>query len=428
MDTAQPCFEDGLRERRAAAAASTGDGAVLLDARRPGDVPQAEPVKTLPVETLSEARRPPRKIGALLYSGLFAASVLAMGALAAQRALPFVWPADASLRVGEVARRFESHYDAVFPVRTLGTNLWAAIQYTLFGEGRPGVVVGKDGWLYTQEEFRGWADGAARVEAHLGTIAEIDRLLARRGTALIVALLPAKARIYPEHHPEKTPAPIHKDLYAHTRRGLLDRGITAPDLFTALARCKSREQVFLRTDTHWTPGGARCAAADIVATVQRSGRMNPQQRVYRTEPGVIREHSGDLLRFLPLTPYFSSLLPPADQVVEMHTQSPAANDLLGDTPAPEVILVGTSYSADPSWNFVGFLQAGLGEDVLNLADSGRGPFAPMLDYLRDPTAPVPRLLIWEIPERYLPAEAAQALDGIADAPSHAAPNAPDAIR
>lgn len=366
------------------------------------------------------------RLTALVHAGLFAASVLVLGALAAQRALPFVWPTDADVRVGEVARRFESHYDAVFPIRTLGTNLWAAIQYTLFDEGRPGVVVGTDGWLYTQEEFRGWPDGDARVEAHLDTIAEVDRLLSRRGSALIVALLPAKARIYPEHRADRMPAPVHKDLYARVRRGLLDRGITAPDLFTALARCKSGEPVFLRTDTHWTPAGARCAAADIAATVQRSGRMSRQQQVYRTEAGALREHAGDLLRFLPLSPYFSSLLPPADQVVEMRTQSAAANDLLADTPAPDVALVGTSYSADPLWNFVGFLQAGLGEDVLNLADPGRGPFAPMLDYLRDQTAPLPRLVIWEIPERYLPAEAANALDDSADAPSHAAPNAPDA--
>lgn len=425
MDTAQPSFEDGLREKGAAAGSPTGRDAVLPDPLRRGDVSLGEPAEP---EVLVETQRPLPKIGALLHGGLFAASVLALGALAAQRALPFVWPADASLRVGEVARRFESHYDAVFPVRTLGTNLWAAIQYTLFGEGRPGVVVGKDGWLYTQEEFRGWPDAAASVEANLETIAEIDQLLARRGTALIVALLPAKARIYPEHYPEKTPAPIHLDLYARARRGLLDRGITAPDLFTALAHCKGREPVFLRTDTHWTPAGARCAAADIVATVQRSGRMSAHRRAYHTEAGTSREHSGDLLRFLPMTPYFSSLLPPVDQVAEMHTQSAAANDLLADTPAPEVVLVGTSYSADPSWNFVGFLQEGLGEDVLNMADSGHGPFAPMLGYLRDPTAPVPRLVIWEIPERYLPAETAQAVDGIAGKPSRAAPGAPDASR
>lgn len=426
MERAQSPLEVGIREGHAVAEAAPLPDTALLGACDRSQGPLLHTAAD--ADGAARSRRALPKIGALLHGGLFAASVLALGAFAAQRALPFVCPADASLRVGEVARRFESHYDAVFPVRTLGTNLWAAIQYTLFGEGRPGVIVGADGWLYTQEEFRGWPDAQHRVESHLATIAEVDRLLARRGTALIVALLPAKARIYPEHRAEQMPAPIHKDLYAHTRRGLLDRGVTAPDLFTALARCKGREQVFLRTDTHWTPAGARCAAADIVATVQRSGRMNPRQQVYRTEQGTIREHSGDLLRFLPLTPYFASLLPPADQVVETHTQSPAANDLLADTPAPEVVLVGTSYSADPLWNFVGFLQEGLGEDVLNLADPGRGPFAPMLDYLRDTTAPLPRLVIWEIPERYLPAESAQALDGITDEPSQAAPNAPDASR
>jgi alginate O-acetyltransferase complex protein AlgJ len=71
--------------------------------------------------------------------------------------------------------------------------------------------------------------------------------------------------------------------------------------------------------------------------------------------------------------------------------------------APRLALVGTSYSAQPSWNFHGALQEALGEDVGNYAKEGLGPFAPMFEYLRskDFAQAPPRLVLWEIPERYL---------------------------
>ncbi len=65
--------------------------------------------------------------------------------------------------------------------------------------------------------------------------------------------------------------------------------------------------------------------------------------------------------------------------------------------------MGTSYSADRRWNFDGALQESLDQEVLNLAQSGKGPFEPMLAYLEHPPeGPAAARLIWEIPERYLP--------------------------
>jgi len=81
----------------------------------------------------------------------------------------------------------------------------------------------------------------------------------------------------------------------------------------------------------------------------------------------------------------------------------AGSDLLGDAETPEVALVGTSYSAQPRWNFHGALQEALQQDVGNYAKEGLGPFAPMFEYLKsaDFAQAPPRLVVWEIPERYL---------------------------
>ena len=71
--------------------------------------------------------------------------------------------------------------------------------------------------------------------------------------------------------------------------------------------------------------------------------------------------------------------------------------------APQVALVGTSYSANPKWNFIGALKQELGSDLLNYAENGHGPLVPMLRLLQrgpEETADL-RLVIWEFPERYL---------------------------
>jgi alginate O-acetyltransferase complex protein AlgJ len=70
---------------------------------------------------------------------------------------------------------------------------------------------------------------------------------------------------------------------------------------------------------------------------------------------------------------------------------------------PIVTLVGTSYSADPKWNFEGYLKEYLQTDVLNAAEQGLGPFETMKKYLQNESflKTPPKLVIWEIPERYL---------------------------
>ncbi len=332
---------------------------------------------------------------------LFCTAVLGLAAAAAARALPYHGAQDRDVLSGEITRQFESHYDRVFPVRTLGTNVWAALQFGLFGEGRPGVVVGDSGWLYTEEEFVTEVGAAAALDRHLASIRQVRQQLAAAGTELLVVLIPAKARLYPEYRGEHQPSSIHRDLYVDARQALLDQQVQVPDLLQALRRCKQQAPVFLRTDTHWTPAGARCAA-EAVATAEPYPRG---VRQYRTALTGSVDHPGDLLQFLPLSPYFDHLLPPVDRLARASTveaQAEAEADLFSEASAPPLTLIGTSYSADERWNFAGALRQAGQEDVLNLAASGQGPFAPMRDYLRTLPATPPRLVVWEIPERYLP--------------------------
>lgn len=134
----------------------------------------------------------------------------------------------------------------------------------------------------------------------------------------------------------------------------------------------------------------------------------PQQFV--TEAKAATPYKGDLTNFLPLDPLFSHLLPAPDSLQQRTTRPARAQDqadsddaLFADNEIP-VALIGTSYSANPHWNFLGALQQALRSDVVNYAEDGHGPLLPMLKYLQTDAfkTSAPQVLVWEFPERYLP--------------------------
>ena len=187
--------------------------------------------------------------------------------------------------------------------------------------------------------------------------------------------------------------------------------VIAPDLLGPLQQAKQAgAQVFLRTDTHWTPDGAQVAAQQLASAIGAQFPLSGEPQHFVTEAEKTEQHNGDLERFLPLDPLFSNLLPPAEPLEKRSTRvANAAADsetaLFADSEVP-VTLVGTSYSANPNWNFVGALKQALRSDVINDSKDGHGPILPMLAYLKSDAFKntPPQVLIWEFPERYLPVD------------------------
>lgn len=343
-----------------------------------------------------------------LYSVLFLALLLGLGLWSLGGLGSFQRTAQMSVLDGKLAKAAETHYDEQFPLKRIGTNLWAALDFKLFNEGRPGVVLGREQWLFSDEEFKPVANSDHFEQENLALIRGVRDTLQQRGVQLVLAIVPAKARLYSEYLGEQTPASLHDDLYNEFYAQARQAGVFAPDLLAPLTTAKNRGQVFLRTDTHWTPLGAEVAAQHLAEAVSRQNLLSgePQQFITEQRPGA--PYKGDLTNFLPLDPLFSNLLPPPDTLQARSTrpaQSAAQNPdaLFADNQIP-VALVGTSYSANPNWNFLGALQQALRSDVVNYAEDGHGPLLPMLKYLQSAAFKdsAPQVLIWEFPERYLP--------------------------
>ena len=338
-----------------------------------------------------------------LLPGVFLLLTLIVGLLLSARAYKiWVWPPNVSVRTGDWQHEFGKNYDLHLPLRDPGIEAWGAADY-LLGDGRPGVQIGQAGWLYTDEEFRSGPQDDAVMLAKLESIRQVrDRLLVQ-GTRLVVALVPAKARLYPEHlgH-DRVPAAKAND-YQDFRAALAGLNILAPDLWAALRAGKAQGDVFLRADTHWTPLGARAAARALALGTAASwpGLVTPDASFLSTRKPPVR-YFGDLLAYVRLGALQDVWEPPRDLLVTETTRRIGPGRPPDDRTPPQVLLVGTSYSANPSWNFRGALVQELGTDVRNASTEGKGPFVPMQAYLDTlPEDAPPRVLIWELPERFL---------------------------
>ncbi|MFB4393452.1 MULTISPECIES: alginate O-acetyltransferase [unclassified Pseudomonas] len=309
---------------------------------------------------------------------------------------------------GKLAKAAETHYDEQFPIKRLSTNLWAALDFKLFNEGRPGVVLGREQWLFTDEEFKPTAGAEQLMQENLALVRGIRDTLQRQGTQLVLAIVPAKTRLYPEYLDKEQPASLHSELFNQFHAQVRQANVFAPDLLAPLEQAKARGQVFLRTDTHWTPMGAEVVAQALAEAVGRQKLLSGEPQAYITEAGASAPYKGDLTNFLPLDPLFSNLLPKPDTLQQRSTrpvsaENEAGDALFADTQIP-VALVGTSYSANPHWNFLGALQQALRSDVASYAEDGHGPLLPMLKYLQSDAFKEhpPQVVVWEFPERYLP--------------------------
>lgn len=307
---------------------------------------------------------------------------------------------------GKVAANIEKEFEDNLFIRDAAVGLWGAINYGLFHSGKDKVVIGEDGWLFTSEEFEVLKSSENNEQRFLSLVKRIHGHLKDHDIELVVVLLPAKSRLYSEYLGRASVPQYRQALYERVRGRLLAQNIFVPDVYTHLREKKSAQQLFLKLDTHWTPEGAQIVA-DYVAQAVSERSISLEGTDFTTDKKDTVELAGDLEKFIPTGIFKPFLGPEAETISVFETQKQSDGLGLGGLFGEEVIpvtLIGTSYSAIDKWNFDGALKTALQADVLNRALEGKGPLAPMAEFLTDTdlTKSTTKLVIWEIPERFVP--------------------------
>ncbi len=315
-------------------------------------------------------------------------------------------PGRAGLLDGGWTGAWQRAYERALPLRDGAIAFWTLLRYSVFREAMPEVLVGSDGWLFTVEEFEPPADLSVPLADAVSRIISVRDALAAKGIDLVVALVPTKTSVQGMHLGRYRVPPALDKRYEEAGSALHDRGIMAPDLRVPMRNAAAGADMYMRTDTHWTPQGARTAASVLAEVIVPLLEKHHSPRIpFETVPGPHREVAGDLLKFVPLGPWQKRGPRPdtVREIVVASGETPVAAAQLFAAPDIPVALVGTSYSTSATSGFTAALKDALDADVLSVAQEGKGPFAPMDAYLEGPAIddPKPDIVVWEIPVRYL---------------------------
>ncbi len=302
---------------------------------------------------------------------------------------------------GDLSRKFESEYDSQFVLRDMSIEMWANLQYLVFGEGSSGVILGRDDWLFTSEEYLVSPDFVDLQSSSLENVQSIARNLADKGKKLVMIPVPLKADIYSELTTFRPGYPaLH--TYDYLVTSLQVASIPVVDTRSALLSSKEEGLTFLKRDTHWTPLGARTVAAEVARTYPEL-RGNQQYASRKTGQ---KEYPGDLRNFLQFSSDFSPELhapEPIDLYETTRSDDQFSEDALFGDDADYHVLVGSSYTDIDDWNFVGFLKESLGHDIVPYALKAEGPWKAMETYLSqlDTNEDDASVVLWEFPVRVM---------------------------
>jgi alginate O-acetyltransferase complex protein AlgJ len=305
---------------------------------------------------------------------------------------------------GDMAREVEEVYKTGLPHRAPSIGLLGAMRYKLLGVGKPGMIVGSNEWFFTEEEFAPETNSADRIARSVTEIVRVRDRLAEHGTRLVLVPLPAKSDVYAEQVSGVFDGRAAHDQYSGFVSRLTQAGVRIADTRAVLVDGKARGPVFFKTDTHWTPHGAELVAEAV------AGSLEPHEDWEETDFRLAETETvsfwGDLVSFVTDEDYGSLAGLEQERATLWLASAPeegGLTDLFGAETEFPVVLVGSSYSANPTWSFAEFLKVRLAVDVLNVAEEGVGPGTPMFTYLNGSefAEQKPKLVIWEFPTRYI---------------------------
>jgi hypothetical protein len=289
-------------------------------------------------------------------------------------------------------------------------------QWKFLSDAGEKTVVGQNGWLFYRPSVRYLTEhrrGARASDAidPLPAIRSFRDQLDALGIRLLIVPVPGKESVYPDMLAAR--AQGGAVVVANQTRRLLEQlqqsGIEYVDLFEAFRRRRKMEngsnqgRLYLAQDSHWSPEGARVAAAAVAQQALASGTINRGNHRYVERSIMVMRH-GDLVQMLKV-PRIEHELEPERltclQVLKSVDETPYR-----DSPTSEVLILGDSflriYEQDEpgSAGFIAHLARELGQPLSAIVNDGGGSTLVRQALARRPSLLLnTKLVIWEFAER-----------------------------
>lgn len=264
------------------------------------------------------------------------------------------------------------------------------------------IIKGKDGWLFPR-----WGSLKVRddsgIENSTKLIGEAKKILSEKNIQLEVILLPDKSRFYQAKVPANdTLSPEVQQRYTLILEKLQKVGVNTFDGESLLLQVQqSGQDVYYRTDQHWTQAAADAFADATAKQIQRDVPTLPGQAGSGMALGApIKERRYGDLADLFLSPDEKKQL--GRDTFNVRREAPATS-LLDDAPAP-VHVTGHSM-VQPYFGFPQKLSNALDRPVsLNWKSGNVGPWVMLLEYVESPAfkQQKPKVLVWQMFEPSYP--------------------------
>lgn len=170
--------------------------------------------------------------------------------------------------------QYTTNYHNNFPFRALMVKINNQFLYQLRSIINGSIVVGKDGWLfsdeYIQNAFTDASDNVKeQIDIYVDNLLECQQILNGQKKELVYIITPSKTEIYPEFLPERYQALVtqRQDLvnaYDYLAYKLSQTDIKTIDMTKSLKETEGVYPYFCKTGTHWNYYAASLGAQELL--------------------------------------------------------------------------------------------------------------------------------------------------------------------
>lgn len=350
-----------------------------------------------------------RRLGLAIAASIFFMVVLAVPAYEWAGG---VWPGSGldqpfsgeAIRRGELAKAIEKDLSRHERVPGLIRGTYNELMFQAFRHTPSEVLLGADGWFFLGASTRDFPVPLEReaLPRTAELIAQTVRWFEANGTKVVVLFVPEKSSLLPDA--VRAAEPNFQPMYDASCAAFRAHGLGVIDPRPVLTH--DGTLLYHKNDTHWTSDGAVAAARLTVSRIVEhygSAEAVPgavvEGDIFQNGP---RRHVGDLVKMLGLRDGGELELSLGVTTATIVGRDPKSQKLLDSKVPEDIVLVGTSYSH--GYFLPSVFSALLGRRVENRAIIGRGPIVPLLQVAQEALLgrrTFPKLMIWEIPERFL---------------------------